>query len=1135
MARSLKVYQGEDLTPVVDLTEPTSPVHVIWEEVEAGGRAFKGESTVSIIPVRDEQGETGSPASLPMGLTFVSLSNGSRIEWLDGPDGDEVRLFRGRIGPKDYTRGRQKADRAREVVINAQDTNQDLHKIIVDDWVRGEESDVTRVTALVTTYLQGTPRASTNIATTYISSDGPVTLPAKTYDGTSPAEILNEIASFANKLFFVTIDDELFYDSYESTAYLAGLRISDRIGEWSTDAVCGGGVQGALGSQCTLDGGEYDVVAAGVTGPKCERVTMTLTQNAPLGTSVVVITGQRGSSASQAGLWDTAGNTWTMVSSHVNPGASGVTSRIWYTNISSPLSIGDTISLDVDTGSGGTGSLERGGKCISASVFSGTISSGVQSGTNDGTISSTPNVTVGAGDLIVAAFAEHGGASGFPDVVTPDPDWTEITGVATGPSSNDTCQIVGGWRLNDADGESWNGTIDQARAWAMVGAVFEFDGFSEGEDGGNLPTFPPIWDVGAASTEDGMGLLSGIRLYYGQAGDYVYVSDATTANEYWNAEESLYTDDPAISDATQATALATSILARRKTEERTYNVSIGPLNRYQIGCLKPGHLIWIKARAIPDADDAFVQRRVAQLRWTTPHPTQFYARMQLDRPLREAPHGIGPKSSMEEIAKHSAGGAETHPALVARSVLTTAGDIPYRGASDWTRLPIGTNGEVLTVVSGLPSWEPDAGGGAGLPWFTVTDAAYGAVGDGATNDTAAINAAIAALISAGRGVLYFPAGTYLTTAALTTLSVPCLVRGDGSNDYDGNSPISLITTTSATANVFTITADHAKFENIAFRNDAASPTNGAAISTQGAHLEQRVDYEGVVVHSFYIGIDIQVGAQWTMHDCFIYDPVLYGVKIRNTVNADAGDWTIANTEISADSRAATAAIRIESSGGGKITGCKINMGFPVDQKFTHGIDVAVTAGITTVILMVTNTSIENVTSHGINVTSASTGQWRHMIFHGNQFGLWSNNTGKAINIAPTNTNDVEDIVISSNVLHTSGTARSAIQLTNTDNVVLVGNLLSGFNALYSSSGATNITEVGVGVSDHGALTGLADDDHTHYLNETRHDALDHTGLPGVGSGSSSDRRILLADGRGTPFGFNDMLQMDDGSDFMWSD
>lgn len=36
-----------------------------------------------------------------------------------------------------------------------------------------------------------------------------------------------------------------------------------------------------------------------------------------------------------------------------------------------------------------------------------------------------------------------------------------------------------------------------------------------------------------------------------------------------------------------------------------------------------------------------------------------------------------------------------------------------------------------------------------------------------------------------------------------------------------------------------------------------------------------------------------------------------------------------------------------------------------------------------------------------------------------------------------------------------------------------------------------------GVSDHGELTGLGDDDHTHYLDGTRHDGRDHADVAGV--------------------------------------
>src|SRR6185369_17477598 len=44
--------------------------------------------------------------------------------------------------------------------------------------------------------------------------------------------------------------------------------------------------------------------------------------------------------------------------------------------------------------------------------------------------------------------------------------------------------------------------------------------------------------------------------------------------------------------------------------------------------------------------------------------------------------------------------------------MTTSGDIIYGGASGLpTRLPKGTDGEVLTLASGLPSWAAAGGGG----------------------------------------------------------------------------------------------------------------------------------------------------------------------------------------------------------------------------------------------------------------------------------------------------------------------------------------------------------------------------------------------------------------------------------------
>lgn len=87
-------------------------------------------------------------------------------------------------------------------------------------------------------------------------------------------------------------------------------------------------------------------------------------------------------------------------------------------------------------------------------------------------------------------------------------------------------------------------------------------------------------------------------------------------------------------------------------------------------------------------------------------------------------------------------------------------------------------GAALGVAgAGVIASAPAAQAATPLPtpnWFNVTDAPYNAVGDGKTDDTAAIQSAIDAAGGNGGGVVYFPAGVYLvtpgTTGAALTLS-----------------------------------------------------------------------------------------------------------------------------------------------------------------------------------------------------------------------------------------------------------------------------------------------------------------------------------------------------------------------------
>lgn len=78
-------------------------------------------------------------------------------------------------------------------------------------------------------------------------------------------------------------------------------------------------------------------------------------------------------------------------------------------------------------------------------------------------------------------------------------------------------------------------------------------------------------------------------------------------------------------------------------------------------------------------------------------------------------------------------------------------------------------GTTFAVASNTLTISSSGGAGASttfddLGWFNVED--YGAVHDGATDDTSAIQAAIDACSTAGGGTVYFPPGTYQVSGAL---------------------------------------------------------------------------------------------------------------------------------------------------------------------------------------------------------------------------------------------------------------------------------------------------------------------------------------------------------------------------------
>lgn len=96
--------------------------------------------------------------------------------------------------------------------------------------------------------------------------------------------------------------------------------------------------------------------------------------------------------------------------------------------------------------------------------------------------------------------------------------------------------------------------------------------------------------------------------------------------------------------------------------------------------------------------------------------------------------------------------------------------------------------------------------------------AYGAAGDGSTDDTAAIQAAIDAAEAAGGGVVQLPLGTYLVSSELTIEANRIVIQGEGSG--------TTIQSNATTGNVFEVKNPDATFQSIYIT--AVSPRTGAS-------------------------------------------------------------------------------------------------------------------------------------------------------------------------------------------------------------------------------------------------------------------------------------------------------------------
>lgn len=219
-----------------------------------------------------------------------------------------------------------------------------------------------------------------------------------------------------------------------------------------------------------------------------------------------------------------------------------------------------------------------------------------------------------------------------------------------------------------------------------------------------------------------------------------------------------------------------------------------------------------------------------------------------------------------------------------------------------------------------PGVTSDGAGGLSKSNTVFNVKGYGATGNGTTDDSSAITAAIAAITTAGGGRLYFPVGTYYSANCGFTISAPTIVQGDGVTDRASTTFGSTVNCGSPTAVLFNVTAAAGSFQDITLWNTASTtPTSGSAILTNSTYPHQRIDYHNIVVSGFYDDVVVNVGEAWSMTGCILYNPVRYGISIANNLVTDAGDWHVTGNWFIAGLRTndiGSAGLYQTSSGGG---------------------------------------------------------------------------------------------------------------------------------------------------------------------------------------------------------------------------
>jgi Pectate lyase superfamily protein len=288
---------------------------------------------------------------------------------------------------------------------------------------------------------------------------------------------------------------------------------------------------------------------------------------------------------------------------------------------------------------------------------------------------------------------------------------------------------------------------------------------------------------------------------------------------------------------------------------------------------------------------------------------------------------------------------------------------------------------------------------------------FGATGNGATDDTVAIQAAINAAQHAGGTALYVPAGIYKITNTVTVSKHIKLIGagpqglGDTAGAFYANGPINSLTT--ANAGTAFACSSNVSFLNITTPDACVLqdfmiyyPTpagNATGVTAVNFNISSAHSNVGSVVSNLTIagpdrGIQTANCFSMVVRDCYFWDHWTYGIATftNGTDFLSPGDWTVTGCTFASGSTSQCIHAYLQSTGGPRFINNKFNTGGSVNNSEAIQINPSRPNTFIEPVIIVGN-SFEG-TRIGIHLTGASTtnsGSTQGVI-SGNQ--IWASNS-----------------------------------------------------------------------------------------------------------------------------------------------